>query len=58
MRLLPGRSDYGRRRLLKRIPDLTDDEINANITNICRCGAYYPIRKAIHRAAAIRNGRA
>jgi isoquinoline 1-oxidoreductase alpha subunit len=43
--------------LLNRIPDPTDDDINANITNICRCGTYYRIRKAIHRAAAIRNGR-
>lgn len=44
--------------LLKRIPDPTDDDIDANITNICRCGTYYRIRKAIHRAAAIQNGRA
>lgn len=44
--------------LLNRIPDPSDTDINTNITNICRCGAYYRIRKAIHRAAAIRNGRA
>jgi len=29
----------------------TDDEINAAVTNICRCGTYNRIRKAIHRAA-------
>ncbi|MFQ5563550.1 MAG: (2Fe-2S)-binding protein [Parvularculaceae bacterium] len=43
--------------LLNRIPDPSDDDINANLTNICRCGTYYRIRKAIHRAAAIQNGR-
>jgi len=30
----------------------TDDDIDAGITNLCRCGSYYRIRKAIHRAAA------
>lgn len=44
--------------LLNRIPDPTDKDIDTNITNICRCGTYYRIRKAIHRAADIRNGRA
>jgi isoquinoline 1-oxidoreductase subunit alpha len=39
--------------LLRRNPQPTDDDINTNITNICRCGAYYRIRKAIHRAAAL-----
>jgi aerobic-type carbon monoxide dehydrogenase small subunit (CoxS/CutS family) len=29
----------------------SDSEINAAITNICRCGTYNRIRKAIHRAA-------
>ncbi len=38
--------------LLKRIPQPSDSDI-ATITNICRCGAYPRIRKAIHRAAAI-----
>jgi isoquinoline 1-oxidoreductase alpha subunit len=32
-------------------PEPDDDEINAAITNICRCGTYPRIRKAIHRAA-------
>jgi isoquinoline 1-oxidoreductase alpha subunit len=31
----------------------TDAEINAAITNICRCGTYPRIRKAIHRAAGL-----
>ena len=29
----------------------SDSEIDAAITNICRCGTYNRIRKAIHRAA-------
>ena len=40
--------------LLDRVPDPTDDEIDAAITNICRCGTYPRIRRAIHRAAALR----
>ena len=32
-------------------PDPTDAEIEAAITNICRCGTYARIRAAIHRAA-------
>lgn len=39
--------------LLKRIPNPSDDDINANMTNICRCGTYVRIRKAIHRAAEL-----
>jgi isoquinoline 1-oxidoreductase alpha subunit len=38
--------------LLKTTPHPTDDEIDASITNICRCGTYPRIRKAIHAAAA------
>ncbi len=34
----------------------TDEEIDENITNICRCGTYPRIRKAIHRAAKARKG--
>jgi isoquinoline 1-oxidoreductase alpha subunit len=36
--------------LLKRTPRPTDADIDA-ITNICRCGTYERIRRAIHRAA-------
>ena len=39
-------------------PDPTDADIDANLTNICRCGTYYRMRKAIHRAAALRRGEA
>lgn len=31
----------------------TDDEIDQAITNICRCGTFVRIRKAIHRAAEL-----
>jgi isoquinoline 1-oxidoreductase alpha subunit len=40
--------------LLNRRPDPTDAEIDAEITNACRCSTYHRIRKAI-RAAATRN---
>ena len=32
-------------------PSPTDADIDANITNICRCGTYERMRRAIHRAA-------
>jgi isoquinoline 1-oxidoreductase alpha subunit len=37
--------------LLKEKPQPTDEEIDAAMTNICRCGAYAQIRAAIHAAA-------
>ena len=37
--------------LLKELPKPTDEEIDAAITNICRCGTYVRVRQAIHRAA-------
>jgi len=37
--------------LLKARPQPTDAEIDAAMTNICRCGTYARVRKAIHRAA-------
>ncbi|HUO52118.1 MAG TPA: (2Fe-2S)-binding protein [Gemmatimonadaceae bacterium] len=37
--------------LLARTPDPTDAEIDAAMTNLCRCGTYPRIRAAIHRAA-------
>lgn len=39
--------------MLKKIPNPTDADIDANITNICRCGTQVRIRKAIHEAAAM-----
>jgi len=37
--------------LLKRTPKPTDAEIDAAMTNICRCATYVRIRQAIHLAA-------
>ena len=37
--------------LLAQSPKPTDAEIDAAITNICRCGTYQRIRAAIHAAA-------
>jgi isoquinoline 1-oxidoreductase alpha subunit len=37
--------------LLKSTPKPTDEQIDAAITNVCRCGTYQRIRRAIHRAA-------
>lgn len=39
--------------LLNKNPDPTDDDIDTNIINICRCGTYYRMRKAIKKAAEI-----
>jgi isoquinoline 1-oxidoreductase alpha subunit len=39
--------------LLKEKPKPTDQEIDDALTNICRCGTYSAIRRAVHRAAAI-----
>jgi isoquinoline 1-oxidoreductase subunit alpha len=38
---------------LKTNPNPTDAEIDAAITNICRCGTYERLRRGIHRAAAM-----
>ena len=40
--------------LLEKSPAPTDDEIDAAMSNICRCGTYQRIRKAIHRAVGNR----
>lgn len=37
--------------LLARNPSPTDEEIDAGITNICRCGSYPRVRKAIRALA-------
>jgi isoquinoline 1-oxidoreductase alpha subunit len=37
--------------LLAKTPKPTDADIDATMTNICRCGTYQRIRAAIHRAA-------
>ncbi|WP_342359664.1 (2Fe-2S)-binding protein [Terrarubrum flagellatum] len=42
--------------LLKKTPKPTDDDINAEMTNICRCGTYNRVRAAIKQAAGTSNG--
>jgi isoquinoline 1-oxidoreductase alpha subunit len=37
--------------LLKQKPNPSDADINAAITNICRCGTFQQVREAIHAAA-------
>jgi isoquinoline 1-oxidoreductase alpha subunit len=37
--------------LLRRKPKPTDADIDAAITNICRCGTFQQVREAIHAAA-------
>lgn len=41
--------------LLAAHPRPSDDEIDTAVTNICRCGTYTRIRKAIHAAAGDRS---
>ena len=38
--------------LLKEKPHPTDGDIDATITNICRCGTYQRVRAGIHAAAS------
>tara|TARA_R110002051_G_scaffold56046_8_gene103963 strand:+ start:14432 stop:14944 length:513 start_codon:yes stop_codon:yes gene_type:complete len=38
---------------LVKVPNPTDEDIDNNIINVCRCGTYYRMRKAIHRAASM-----
>jgi aerobic-type carbon monoxide dehydrogenase small subunit (CoxS/CutS family) len=42
--------------LLERNAQPSDKDINRSVTNICRCGTYNQVRKAIHRAAQIKEG--
>jgi isoquinoline 1-oxidoreductase alpha subunit len=37
--------------LLKKNPNPTDQQIDEQMTNICRCGTYNAVRRAIHRSA-------
>lgn len=39
---------------LKTHPHPTDKEIDSGLSNICRCGTYVRVRKAVHRAAALK----
>jgi isoquinoline 1-oxidoreductase alpha subunit len=42
--------------LLAETPDPSDEDINAAMTNICRCGTYPRIRRAIHHAVRVQAG--
>ncbi|HEU4968064.1 (2Fe-2S)-binding protein [Sphingomonas sp.] len=44
--------------LLKRKPAPTDADIDAGLTNICRCGIYPRLREAVQRAARVAQGEA
>jgi isoquinoline 1-oxidoreductase subunit alpha len=44
--------------LLAKTAQPSDADIDAAMTNICRCGTYQRIRAAVHRAAAIRSAKA
>jgi isoquinoline 1-oxidoreductase alpha subunit len=39
--------------LLERSPDPSDKEIDRGMLNLCRCGTYPRVRKAIRRAAEL-----
>ena len=41
---------------LDKHPQPTDDDIDRMMNNICRCGTYPRIKKAIHRAVALMAG--
>jgi isoquinoline 1-oxidoreductase alpha subunit len=43
--------------LLKNKPNPTDHDIDTGVTNICRCGTYNRVRKAIHRAARMQENK-
>jgi isoquinoline 1-oxidoreductase alpha subunit len=44
--------------LLRENPNPTDEDIDISMSgNICRCGTYFRIRKAIHRAAEIQRSK-
>jgi isoquinoline 1-oxidoreductase alpha subunit len=42
--------------LLQQRPSPNDADIDANVTNACRCGTYHRVRQAIHRAAGLMKG--
>ena len=39
--------------LLTKTPKPTDADIDAQVSNACRCSSYHRVRKAIHRAAEL-----
>ena len=44
--------------LLAKNPNPSDSDIDAAMTNICRCGTYQRIRAAVHRAAELQRAKA
>ncbi|NND59233.1 MAG: (2Fe-2S)-binding protein [Gammaproteobacteria bacterium] len=38
---------------LKRNPDPSDEDIDRDLSNLCRCGTYVRIREAVHHAARL-----
>jgi len=42
--------------LLKATPRPTDKDIDEVLSNICRCGTYSALRRAVHRAAVLLGG--
>ncbi len=40
---------------LNRFPAPSDQDIDQNLSNLCRCGTYTRLRQAIHRAAELMN---
>jgi isoquinoline 1-oxidoreductase alpha subunit len=42
--------------LLEHNPNPTDADIDAAVTNACRCSSYHRVRKAIHAAARLMRG--
>ena len=44
--------------LLKAKPQPTDADIDAHVSNICRCGTYPRVRAAIHKVARMMNHKA
>lgn len=41
--------------LLNKNPKPTDEDIDSNITNICRCGTFNRVKRGIHLAAKMNN---
>ncbi|PEQ12827.1 (2Fe-2S)-binding protein [Novosphingobium sp. PC22D] len=44
--------------MLETTPNPTDADIDDQITNVCRCGTYPRLRRAIHRAAKAKGAQA
>ena len=42
--------------LLDRNPSPSDADIDANLSNICRCGTYNRVRRGVHRAVELAKG--